>query len=150
GHVAQFDEGKAGQSRGRMIHDLTEDDGSDEWTAVGQTGCRCDLSGELLFPGADDVASERLAIGRGAKAKPVTVTGEIAVRVAGKQIHVIAPGIEGKAVIGARSRVEVAFLENKKAERANRGRVRQAELGGDARGIGEEPAAQADGIGRGI
>ena len=72
-----------------MIVNLIEDDRANLRAGIGLP-TRCgDLQRKLLLSRADHITAKRAAVGRGAKRKPMTVTRQVRVRVARKEIHII-------------------------------------------------------------
>src|SRR5204862_206672 len=80
-----------------VIHDLLDDHGPDARTGVRRVERGRNLRDEMLIAGADDVASKGHARGRAAENETVAVAGEIAARVAGEQIDLLATRAQREA-----------------------------------------------------
>src|SRR5689334_24554827 len=75
------------------------------------------LQWKLLFAGAHEIATKGAAVGCSAETESITVTREVRIRVTREKVNIVAGGVEREAIVRAGSRVEIAFVEYKVAQR---------------------------------
>ena len=98
-----------------MIPDFIDDDRANPRPRVRTAQGVGNLRGILRLPSADDVAPEAHAVFGRAEAEAVAVTGQIPVRIGGKEINFLAMRIEPEAARQSRVGVPVILGEDKVA-----------------------------------
>ena len=113
-----------------MILDFVDHHRTDARSGVQSPECIHPLRRILRLTRADDVTSETDTVLRRPKCKPITVTGQISIRVCGVEVNFLAVRIESKVVRRSRIRVPVVFREHNKAACRDGG---AGVVGGDAK-----------------
>src|SRR5262245_27883422 len=125
-----------------MVMDFVDDDRTEAWTAVRRAEARRELRHELFLTRRVEMSSEAHPFRRAAKTESVAVAGEIGIRVAGEEEHVIAAETEREAAVRSGCGIEVRFIDNQETSRRNESAVGEAKFVWHGRVVSKEPAAE--------